>query len=129
MKAVDANVIVRWVTRDDPRQAALAEEALATPVFVTLTVLIEVAWVLRRSYRFDRTMLNAALTILADRETVTIAFEDGVRWALGRQAQGADLPDMLHLIAAYGTSAFVTFERGLARDAGPDTPLPVETLA
>lgn len=129
MKSVDANVALRWLTRDDPHQAALADAVMRGPVFLCLTVLIEVAWVLQRTYRFDRAMLNRAIGTLIDLENVTVDVEAGVRWALERQAAGADLPDMLHLIASHGAAAFATFERHLARDAGPTTPLRVECVA
>lgn len=129
MRAIDANIALRWLTGDDPRQAALASDVLADPVFIPLTVLIEIAWVLRRSYRFDRAMLHQAITALIDLRTVTVASEPGVRWALSRQAQGADLPDMLHLVASRGATSFVTFERRLAARAGADAPLPIEMPA
>ena len=129
MRSIDANIAVRWLTGDDPRQAALAGEVLAEPVFISLTVLVEIAWVLRRSYRFDRAALNEAITILIDLRSVTVASESGVRWALTRQMAGADLPDMLHLIVSRGARSFATFERRMADRAGPDTPLPIDVIA
>ena len=129
MKSIDANVALRWLTRDDPHQTMLADEVMRTPVFVALTVLAEVAWVLGRSYRFDRTMINGALRTLVDLETVTTASEAGVRWALDRHEEGAALPDMIHLVASRGARSFVSFERRLARHAGATSPIAVETLA
>ncbi|MHC9420341.1 PIN domain-containing protein [Sphingomonas citri] len=114
------------MTRDDERQAALADAVLSAPTLITLTVLIELAWVLRQRYAFDRTALNAALIAL---EHVTVEHEQGVRWALTRHAAGGDLPDMLHLVASVSARAFVTFDRRLVRHAGTDAPLAIETLA
>jgi predicted nucleic-acid-binding protein len=128
MKAVDANVLLRWLTRDDPVQTPLADKVMLGRVFVPLTVLIEVVWVLRRSYRLDREALNTTMRVLVNLETVTIASDAGVRWALDRHEQGADLPDMIHLIACKGASAFVTFEDKIAKRAGASSPLPVEHL-
>jgi predicted nucleic-acid-binding protein len=128
VRAIDANIALRWLTNDDPHQAELAREVLKSPAFVPLTVLIEIVWVLRRTYRFDRSMLHAAITALIDLETISVAPEPGIRWALARQSAGADLPDMLHLIAARGADSFASFERRLARHAGPDTPIAVEHI-
>ena len=129
MKAIGANVALRWLTGDDPAQVGIARDVLRSPVLIPLTVLMEIIWTLRRTFRYDRAALNAAITTLVDLDTVSVAAEAGVRWALDRHAEGADLPDMLHLVASRGASAFVTFERRLAEKAGPSAPLPVETLA
>jgi predicted nucleic-acid-binding protein len=129
VRSIDANIVLRWLTGDNPHQAAVAASVLAKPVFVPLTALVEIAWVLQSSYRYDRVALNEALTVLLDLATVTVSDEPGVRWALGRHAAGADFPDMLHLVASRGAASFATFERQLAQRAGADTPLPVETLA
>jgi predicted nucleic-acid-binding protein len=129
VRSVDANVLVRWLTRDDERQAALADAILSAPTLITLTVLIELAWVLRQRYAFDRAALNAALITLIALEHVTVEHEQGVRWALTRHAAGGDLPAMLHLVASVSARAFVTFDRRLVRHAGTDAPLAIETLA
>jgi predicted nucleic acid-binding protein len=48
MHAVDTNIIIRYVTGDDPGPAAKARAFIAqTPVYVPRTVLLEVEWVLR----------------------------------------------------------------------------------
>ncbi|MBY9063697.1 PIN domain-containing protein [Sphingomonas yunnanensis] len=117
------------MTRDEEQQAALADAVLSAPTLITLTVLIEVAWVLRQRYAFDRAGLNAALATLISLEHVSVEQEVGVRWALARHAAGGDLPDMLHLVAAIGARAFITFDRRLAQHAGADAPLAIETLA
>ncbi len=51
-----------------------------------------------------------------------------VHWAIGRSAKGADIADMIHIAASRHQAAFATFDRGVARAAGPDSPVPVETL-
>lgn len=123
------NIALRWLTRDDERQAALADDVLRQASFLTLTALIEIAWVLRRGYHFDRTMLHDAIRTLIDLETMTVASEAGVRWALERLTAGADFPDMLHLVASSGARSFVTFDRRLGARAGATAPIPVEHIA
>lgn len=94
---------------------------------VTASVLAETEWVLRSQYRWPRSAIAASLLELADLPHLVEA-PAGIRWAIQRFADGADLADMLHLISAGAATTFVTFDRRLAPQAGPDTPLPIETL-
>jgi len=68
MRAVDTNVVVRLVVEDDDEQtpaAAAAWRALLASggVFLSKVVIVEVAWVLRVSYRFDRQAIATARPI------------------------------------------------------------------
>jgi len=129
MIAVDTNILVRWITRDDDVQAAQADRIMGAPVLIPLTVLLETAWVLGgRTYRFDRPTLASALLAMLDLASVTVPQEADVRWAIGRFAAGADLADMMHIVAALGASRFASFERDLATAAGLDAPTPVERV-
>jgi predicted nucleic-acid-binding protein len=84
---VDTNVLVRYVTQDDPIHSALANRVLAQfsadfPMFVSLVALVEAVWVLRRSYRIDEvTVTNFVDSLLAAPEVVVQA-PDVVRRAL-----------------------------------------------
>ena len=128
MRAVDTNIVVRVIVADDAVQLARAAAIIAAGVVVPLTVLLETEWVLRSNYRFARTRIADALTGIFDIETIVIADEPLVRWAIERYRAGADFADMLHLIAARGAEAFVTFDRDLAKDAGAAAPVAVETI-
>jgi predicted nucleic-acid-binding protein len=90
-------------------------------------VLVETEWVLRSLYHWDRKAIADVLSELADLPNLTVA-PARLRWAIERFAAGADFADMIHLAAAEGLERFVTFDRGVARKAGRDTPLPIETL-
>lgn len=62
-------------------------------------------------------------------DTVIVDHRNAVVWAIGRYRLGADWGDMMHLAAGLADSdSFATFDRRLARRAGRDTPLPIETL-
>ena len=53
MRAIDTNVIVRFLTADDLAQAAVARRAIeAGDIFIPTTVLLETEWVLRSGYSF-----------------------------------------------------------------------------
>jgi predicted nucleic-acid-binding protein len=127
-RAVDTNVIVRALVNDDPRQAELANSVLSKNFTVAISVFLETEWVLRSQYRWSRTEIAENLLEIVD----LASFSDmpkGIGWALARYAAGADFADVIHLISPGTARSFVTFDKRLAAKAGPDTPLPVETLA
>jgi predicted nucleic-acid-binding protein len=129
VKAVDTNILARYLTRDDPVQVPLADAVLAQPCFVTLTVLMETVWLLASRYGMTRHQIARALTALLELPLITTPDDALVGWAINRFANGADFADMIHIIAAQGADSFVSFEARLSRLAGPDSPLPIETLA
>ena len=115
MLAVDTNVVVRYLTRDDARQFAKASALIrGEDVYVCTTVLLETEWVLRRGYRFSRDQIVEALHSLAGLPRVTL--EDPVLafQALNWMGRGMDFADALHLAKADGCEAFVSFDRRLA---------------
>jgi len=128
VKAVDTDVVVRFITQDDPGQSQQAAQCVAQGVFVSESVLMETEWVLRSVARWDRKRVNDALSIFLAVESVAIARPAALAWALDRHRDGADWADMLHLIAARGHDAFVSFDRRLPKRVGSAPPVPVEVL-
>ena len=131
MIAPDTNVLARAILRDDAEQSATARSLLAEQqVFLSIAVLMELGWVLFRVARLDRGDVAFALRTLASGENVSVEHAERIGWAIDRFEAGADWGDMLLLIAAHeNADAFATIDRRLAREAGPDTPVAVETLA
>jgi predicted nucleic-acid-binding protein len=128
VKAVDTNVVVRFITRDDPDQSQQAAECVAQGVFVSESVLMETEWVLRSVARWERERVNDALSIFLAVESVASARPEDLAWALDRHRDGADWADMLHLIAARGHDAFVSFDSKLPNQIGSAPPVPVQIL-
>ncbi len=128
MRAIDTNVAARFLLADDPEQATLAIDIMAGSVFVPITVLLELGWLLTSRYRQPRDVVATALLDMVDLPKVTVNDPALVRWALNRFAQGGDFADMLHLIAARDAAGFATFDRAIAAAAGPDSPVAIETL-
>ena len=60
MRAVDTNLLVRLVTRDDVRQTAAAEAFVASGAWVSHVVLVEAMWVLAAVYDLGPKKLAAA---------------------------------------------------------------------
>lgn len=113
MKSVDTNILVRFVLDDDASQTPIARKIIDGGVRVSLTVLLETAWLLGSRGRMTRTELNEALNVLLDVETIHFDDAESVRIALDLHAKGADIADALHLVAARGSEAFVTFDKGV----------------
>ena len=73
MLAVDTNVVVRYLTRDDAEQFAKANALIGgDDVYVCTTVLLETEWVLRRAYWFSRQRIIAALAAFFGLPRVTL---------------------------------------------------------
>lgn len=129
VRAVDTNILARWLLGDDPEQSALAVQVLREPAYVSLTVLIELGWVLERALKIPRPVAASMLQKVVALENMQVEKRAEVLWAIGRFLQGADWADMMHIVAASGSSPiFTTFDRAIARHAGSDSPVPIETL-
>jgi predicted nucleic-acid-binding protein len=128
MIAIDTNIVVRFMTRDEAKQSGLAADCIERGVFVSDSVLMETEWVLRKAFGWGRARINHALRAFVSIAHVTVAQPDHLLWALDRHGEGADWADMLHLIAARGQSAFATFDRKLAKLSGKNHLVSVQLL-
>jgi predicted nucleic-acid-binding protein len=119
MLAIDANVVVRYLTGDHPRQSRKAKELIdRRPVFVATTVLLETEWVLRSVYGLGPQDAARALTAFAGLTNVNLEDAGLAAKALGWAAQGLDFADALHLARAQGCDMFLTFDRRFVARAG-----------
>lgn len=118
MRAIDTNIIVRLITNDDPDQALKARAVLEEgSVFVATTVLLESEWVLRSAYGYARQRVLRAIESLCGLPGITLEDPVLIAQALEWAGRGMDFADALHLARADGCSAFVSFDRKLARAA------------
>jgi predicted nucleic-acid-binding protein len=72
MRAVDTNLLVRLITRDDPRQFELAEAFIAKGAWVSHVVLVEATWVLESVYEIPAEMIALGVEMLLSHEHLTI---------------------------------------------------------
>jgi predicted nucleic-acid-binding protein len=118
MKAVDTNVLVRFVTDDDAKQAAAARSLLASsPIWIAKTVILETAWVLRSHYGFNDDSVRDSLTKLLGLENVHAEDAQQVAAALALTEEAIDFADALHLCSRPTGAAFVSFDRAFIRRA------------
>jgi predicted nucleic-acid-binding protein len=129
MIAVDTNVLVRFLVRDNAKQAARAAELIRdNQIWISKTVLLETEWVLRSLYRFSPQSLGGALRALAGLEKVFLEDEIAVAKALEWFQEGLDLADALHLASAGTANQFATFDGKLARQGSRMTTLKTVSL-
>lgn len=129
MIAIDTNVVVRFLTRDDPTQAGRARALLlAEPVFLSKTVLLESEWVLRSGYRLARDAIDTAFRSLLGLPGATVEDPPAVAQALAWYNSGLDFADALHLASSGPAGKFATFDEPLIRrvKALPQAPMVVE---
>jgi predicted nucleic-acid-binding protein len=126
MIALDTNVLVRFLTGDDPEQARLAGAIMAeltsdAPGFICREVLVELVWVLERAYRYARPEVADAIAALLAAAEIRIEDDDDLWVALLRyRDDGLGLADLRIAAAARraGASELVTFDRKAARISG-----------
>lgn len=128
MRAIDTNVVVRFLTADDRRQAEAARAAIAAgDIFVSLTVCLETEWVLRSGYGFATEAIASGLSAFAGLPGVTVEEPVLLATAIEWMLAGMDFADALHLAKSEGCSAFLSFDKKLARAAKNRSPVPVVT--
>ncbi len=118
MRAVDTNVLVRLITRDDARQVAAAERFVARGAWVSHLVLAETLWVLESVYELERAGLATVVEMMLDHRDLTVQEADVVAAALAdfRQRRGVGFSDCLVVAIARknGHVPLGTFDRRLA---------------
>lgn len=122
MHAVDTNVLVRLITRDDARQAASADSFIEKGAWVSIPALTEAMWVLSAKYERNATDVITAVEMLLEHEDLTIQDVDVVAAALqlfrSRPALGFSDCVILQLAWKAGHLPLGTFDRRLAKVEG-----------
>lgn len=126
MRAIDTNVIVRFLTSDDHAQADRARRLIADgDVFVTSSVLLETEWVLRSGYGFTAAQIVAALRAFAGLPGIRLEDPALAARALDWAERGMDFADALHLAGSASCAAFISFDRKLGEVATGLSEMPV----
>ncbi len=119
MRAVDTNVLVRLITRDDARQAALADAFVENGAWVSILALAEAGWVLQKLYDRTAAELAAAIRVLLDHKNLTMQDPDVVAAALDlfrrRPTLGFSDCLILELARKAGHLPLGTFDRDLGK--------------
>ena len=127
MPALDTNVLVRYVVQDDSGQLAAAKRLITRyvaegqPLFVPVTVTLELEWVLRACFGYDKGDVLQVLSNLFSAAELTFQCERALEVALQLYREAAaDFADCVHiaLAAEVGEQPLRTFDRGAARVFG-----------
>jgi predicted nucleic-acid-binding protein len=124
MRAVDTNVLVRILARDDPKQVRVADEFVAAGAWASLLALAETMWVLTTVYERDAAEIGASVVqllnhkdlILQDREVVAAALET----FRSRPALGFTDCLLLEVARKAGHLPLGTFDRNLSKIDGAE---------
>ena len=81
MRAVDSNVLVRLIVRDDPAQVEKAEAFVAQGAWVSQLVLAEMIRVLESVYGLGRAQIATVVGMLVEHDRLTLQDEDVIRGA------------------------------------------------
>ena len=142
MIALDTNVLVRYLVRDDVEQAEAARSLLESltvnrPGYVCREVTVEIVWVLERAYGYSRDQIATILEeLVATEELIIEATDDVGRAASSYRTGGAGFSDLMILAAAeqVGARPLYTFDQKAARLEGATLviakadPIPSEEL-
>ena len=122
MLAVDTNVLVRLLARDDARQAKAADQFIAKGAWVSHLVLAETLWVLESVYDRTATQIIEALKLLMAHESLVLQDAETVGLALAhfqlKPALGFSDYLVLEIARKAGHMPLGTFDRALARLEG-----------
>lgn len=131
MIGLDSNVLVRYLTQDDPAQSkqatALIEEALGQgeSLYLNHVVICELNWVLSKAYGYGRTDLAETLETMLGASQFEFEDKNALWQALaGFRQSAADFADCLigAKNAAAGCTSTLTFDkraRGLPQFSSP----------
>lgn len=119
MRAIDTNVVVRLIARDDPKQTEKAEDFISNGAWVSNLVLAESVRVLESVYELGKTQLRTAISMLLEHQHLILQESDAVRGALEAFAgnRGVGFTDCLVVAIARknGHIPVGTFDKKLSK--------------
>ena len=119
MRAIDTNVLVRLIARDDPHQTAAAEKFIETGAWVSVLALAEASWVLDTVFQLQPKQLATAIEMLLNHHDLALQEPEAVAAAVAlfRERPGLGFTDclMLHIARKAGHLPLGTFDRGLGK--------------
>jgi len=125
MRAIDTNVLVRLLARDDPKQVKAAENYIRGGAWISHLVLAEAMWVLEAVYNRNHNQLRSALKMLLQHKDLLIQEPNIVEQALGlfKNRKKVNFSDCLIYAIADGAGhrPLGTFDRAFARIDGVES--------
>jgi predicted nucleic-acid-binding protein len=124
VRAVDTNVLVRLITRDDARQVKAAEAFVESGAWVSHVALAEAMWVLTAVYELNAGAIATAIQMLLDHTSLALedaqAVADALQLFRRRPALGFSDCLLLEIARKAGHLPLGTFDRTLGRVPGAE---------
>jgi predicted nucleic-acid-binding protein len=122
MLAIDTNMLVRLLARDDVTQAQQADRAIQAGAWVSHLALVETLWVLESLYERKPSQLIAIVQMLLAHEHLVVQDPDTVRGALANFSAKPSLGFsdclMLEVAKRAGHTPLATFDKALSKLPG-----------
>lgn len=111
MIAIDTNIIVRFLTKDDAKQYNASKKLFeADEIYIPDTVILETEWVLRFAYEFEPNEICAAFRKLFGLPNIKLSNEFTVAQAINWHEKGLDFADAFHLALSQNVKSLKTFD-------------------
>lgn len=118
MIAVDTNLIIRLLTKDDPAQAKRAAKTMESDeIHIPKTVMLEAEWVLRHAYGIGKESIISSFQKMMGLSNVHIEDQQTVFQAISWYESGLDFADALHLASSVKADKFATFDKAFIKKA------------
>lgn len=124
MIGLDTNILVRYLTQDDPVQSRTATEIMErqlneeVPGFVSVVVMVETVWVLERAYGFSSPEIAAAVERVLQSDVLVVENEREVFTAMTalKEGRGSFADAVIGAVSAKaGCSYTLTFDQKASR--------------
>ncbi len=131
MLGLDTNVLVRYLTQDDPIQSLKATEIIerrlteGNPGFVSIVAMVETVWVLDRAYNLAAHEIAAAVEGMLQADVLVVEYEQEVFTAMIalKEGQGSFADAIIAALGAKaGCSCTLTFDHKALRLPGFELP-------
>ena len=126
MKALDTNVLVRFLIQDDEQQSKIVNtlfaeaESSRQPLYVNTLVVLEMIWVLKSAYNVSRKDILNSLNEMLSMSALEFQDQSLVRaFVTGANGNNFDLSDLLigHVASSVGCETTLTFDKKAAKSA------------
>jgi predicted nucleic-acid-binding protein len=127
MASLDTNTLIRFLVQDDDQQLAAAKKLIQSALtagetlFVPITVTLELEWVLRLNFKFNKDQVTNTLSSLLAAAELSFESESAAEIALALYKKSSvDYSDCVHIGLAHiaGESPLWTFDRAASKIDG-----------
>jgi len=131
MIGLETNILVRYLTQDDPVQSPKAREIIEQrlteekPGFISIVAIVETVWVLERAYKLTAHEIVGAVECVLQTDVLVVENEQEVFTAMIalKEGQGSFADAMIAALGArMGCSCTLTFDRKALRVPGFELP-------